>query len=174
MKKLFTLLTALTFGASAYAGPDYSPTLVPAPTTQSCFNGSELQLDGFAVASFLDASTEWGGGAGINYFTTPYFGLGGDIYWAKIGDSLEHNLSASAILRLPLEDFCSAIYGFGGGGLHTDNENIGTIHVGVGFEWRPVGPDGIGLFTDLRYTWADEDKGVEDAPHLRVGVRAIF
>ena len=174
MKKALTFLTALFLGTSAYAGPDYQPTLVPAPSTTSCFGGSELQLDGFGVASFLDDSSEWGGGTGINYFTTPYFGLGADIYWTKIGDSLEHNLSASAILRLPMEDFCSALYTFGGGGLHTDNENVGTVHIGAGFEWRPIGPDSIGLFTDIRYTWADEDKGIEDAAQLRIGVRAIF
>ena len=175
MKKALILLTTLAFGASAYAGPqpDFDTSLVPAPVTSSCFNGSELQLDGFGVAAFLDDSTEWGGGVGINYFMTPYFGLGGDIYWAKISSSLEHNISGSAILRLPLEDFCAAIYAFGGGGFHSDSSNAGTIHVGLGYEWRPLGPEGFGLFTDVRYTWVDSHE-IEDAAQLRFGVRAIF
>ena len=176
MKKTLSLVASLlVLGSTAEAGvPPQRLSLVPAPTTASCFNSTELQLDGFAVANFTDNKAHYGGGVGLNYYFTPFFGLGGDIYWSKISGSVDHNMSASALFRIPIEPWCSALYGFGGGGLHSDSSNVGTVHVGIGFEWRPVGPDGVAIFSDVRYTWADEDKGVEDAPQVRLGLRAIF
>ena len=173
MKKTLTFAAALFLSASAHAG-HRDLTMVPSPTTASCFNGTELQLDGFGIAHIGDDDNTYGGGVGLNYFVSAFLGFGAEAYWIRPDDSVANNISGSAILRMPIEAACAAVYAFGGVGVHADSENVGTLHAGIGFEWRPTGPSGYAIFSDVRYTWADEDAGVEDAPQIRLGLRAIF
>ncbi len=149
-----------------------SKTMVPPPIP--CFRDHEFQLDVFGTYTNslrnLGYQDGFGGGIGVNYFFTRNIGVGVD---GSLYDGEVHgvwNTTGSIIARFPIEgQICIAPYIYGGGGVRADGTTLGTVHAGGGLEWR-VTPS-IGIFGDVRYTWAENNN---DALQSRVGVRFAF
>jgi hypothetical protein len=151
------------------------------PEPQELFSAKEISLDMFA--SYSAPETEFShlfqtnirdggtiaGGAGLNYFLTKAIGVGGEVNIPNNGGSFVDMVSASLIVRVPIEKASLAPYIFGGGGRTTDKVWEWTQHAGVGLEFRINRETGI--FVDGRYVWADESS---DSLLLRAGLRLVF
>ena len=136
------------------------------------FNAKELSGDIFALAVFQDDSGVYpdgaGGGLGLNYFFTRFFGAGIDAYgWS--GSEGAAAASGSLIARLPIESWSLAPYVFGGvtGGIWPEGSAGG--HGGAGLEYRFS--DKWGLFGDSRFVSTDT---LNDFVVSRLGLRFVF
>ncbi len=114
---------------------------------------------------------KWGAGIGVNYFFTRNIGIGADAFGIDNGDDLVDAVSASVILRLPIDVAHLAPYVFGGGGRQLEGSDTWTLHGGVGLELRMNRHTGI--FVDGRYVWPEKDNR-SDYALLRAGVRFAF
>jgi hypothetical protein len=142
---------------------------------------NELSLDGFGSASLgeytlthpsgdrIRQNTQFGVGAGINYFITRNIGIGGDAYSENTTGAFIDSTSASLILRLPLGQSGFAPYAFGGGGHQFDMAQLWFGQFGAGMEYRFTRH--VGVFLDARCVVPSETKyyGVG-----RLGVRFAF
>ena len=212
MKKIgCCLVVLLTLAASSFAGPvvqsskEYKAPVEPTP----CFGDHEFQADVFGAYAVTEAHQGgiirdhgWGGGVGLNYFFSRYFGLGVEGYWldAKpederiFSDSVRstikarenarnssgeavHSATGSIIMRYPIDAWCLAPYLFVGGGGHWDGKAYGSAHWGGGLEYRII-PQKLGIFVDGRFTVLADKKDVEiHNPHfslVRAGIRWVF
>jgi len=193
MKTTITLLAAVAFAGSAFAGER----VVTASKTQvvpetECFRAHELSLDMFG--QYTDGNSPdhagpirdhgWGGGIGLNYFFTRQLGIGADAAWlaaaqapysGTTGRTTIHNFSASLIWRFPIDRICTAPYIFAGGGVAAEGDQWATAHVGAGIEHRIV-PNKVGIFSDARWTYYGERYGRGDLNNIsvRAGVRIVF
>jgi hypothetical protein len=179
MKKLtYSILIGAIAASSALAGDHVvssgKETKAVIPPAEPCFRDHEFQLDVFGTYTNslrnLQYQDGFGGGIGVNYFFTRYIGVGvdGSVYDGDV--SGVWNTTGSIIARLPIENsICIAPYIYGGGGVRMDGATVGTVHAGGGLEWR-VSHD-IGIFSDVRYTWAEHQ---QDALQTRVGIRFVF
>lgn len=155
------------------SGKETKGTVAPAP--EPCFRDHEFQLDVFGTYTNslrnLDYQDGFGGGVGVNYFFTRNIGVGvdGSVYDGDV--SGVWNTTGSIIARFPLEmhSVCIAPYIYGGGGARMDGHAVATAHAGGGLEWRVS--QKIGIFSDVRYTWAEHN---QDALQTRVGLRFVF
>lgn len=136
------------------------------------FNANEWSADVFAAAVFTAGGGTFpdgaGGGLGLNYFFTRYFGAGVDAYgWS--GNEGAAAASGSLIARLPIESLSLAPYIFGGitGGLWPD-ACVGG-HGGAGIEYRFT--DKLAIFGDSRYVATDL---FNDFVVSRLGLRFVF
>src|SRR5207247_1334735 len=98
-----------------------------------------------------DHGDGFGGGLGVNYFFSRYFGIGvsGNL---RDGDANGiWNVDGSLIARYPLElgTVCIAPYILAGGGFEADGSTVGTWHAGGGLEWRATPT--FGIFGEGRY-----------------------
>jgi len=179
----------------------WSTTTFSYNATAPKYTGNELSLDMFGSYWALERGLghlfetdirgdrgRWGGGVGLNYFFTPYLGIGGDVNWSDhrgFGGPSTDWAMGNLILRLPIGNTGIAPYVFGGGGrqfngLFRDPET-GDLFAGKRYEWvadAGVGVEvritpGLGVFTDGRYIWHTKDNGV-DRLALRAGVRIAF
>jgi hypothetical protein len=142
---------------------------------------NELSLDGFGIASLgeytlshpsgdrIRQNTQFGVGAGINYFITRNIGIGGDAYSENTTGAFIDSASASLILRLPLGQSGFAPYAFGGGGHQFDMAQLWFGQFGAGMEYRFTRH--VGVFLDARCVVPNETKyyGVG-----RLGLRFAF
>jgi hypothetical protein len=147
------------------------------------YSAHELSLDLFATYSkqfqnFDDIFEntwhhgDFSGGVGMNYFLTRYFGVGVDTYFEPHGKMLD-NVSGDFTLRAPIGNSGFAPYAIGGAGWRDQFDprrgsrtDTVTWHAGVGIEYR-FNPH-VGIFTDLRYIWADKGS---DTALARAGFR---
>jgi hypothetical protein len=170
-------------------------------STAPRYTGNELSID--LSGSYLAAQRglnhvfetnikgdrgRWGGDVGMNYFFTPWLGIGGDANFSDhrgFGGPACDYVLGNLILRAPICNSGFAPYVFGGGGrqfngLFHDPET-GDIHAGTRYEWIAdlgVGIEyrftpGLGIFGDGRYIWHLKDGGV-DRLALRAGLRIAF
>lgn len=180
MKKALIVAACVAASVSSWAGgmaPDAKimekivEQDMPAPC---CFKAGEIQLDVFGAWAASTANNDilenngWGGGIGVNYFITKYFGVGVDGYWLAV-DSTLHGVSGSVIARLPFESgICWAPYVFVGGGGLFDGSKMATAHAGLGVDIR-LTPK-IGLILDGRYNFG----GLDEYVLTRAGLRFAF
>ena len=179
MNKTLTLLAVvLATAATSFAGEAVSSKkVVVAPMQDNLFRAGEVQLDVFvagAAGRFNGKNANGlGGGLGVNYFFTRYFGIGVDdtlgglnINRGKVFDNLQGNL----IARLPIESWHLAPYAIAGGGATWGaNKAQGNGNVGGGIEYRIN--RAVGLFVDSRYIYGN--KGLNESLN-RAGVRFVF
>ena len=111
---------------------------------------------------------DFGGGVGLNYFVTRYFGMGLDTFFES-RSTFFRTVSGNVFLRLPLGNSGLAPYIFGGGGGRFQPVEEATGHAGVGLEFRFN--HHFGLFGDARYSWADK---TTDNALVRAGARFVF
>jgi opacity protein-like surface antigen len=133
------------------------------------YNQNEFQLDLFGTYNHAILNADdifenswkhghWGGGVGMNYFFTRYFGIGVDTFFQGRGHFF-NNVSGDVFLRWPIANSGFAPYIYGGAGWR-DGSTVPfgtdelTAHGAVGLEYR-FNPH-LGLFTDVRYTWTDK------------------
>lgn len=182
MKKgIFAALIAFALASSAYAAqPSFSQRFAYDRDTTELFRANEFSLDLFGAYNSAQSrlgsiSTrslrqgEWGGGIGINYFFTRYVGIASDTHWMDWEGSFIDNVTASLVVRAPLDNIRLAPYAFGGAGRIFEGRDSWSAHAGGGLEFR-LNPH-LGLFADGRYTWVDHGG---DFAMARFGVRVGF
>jgi len=150
-------------------------------TDISLYKAGEYQIDLFAaykadqssplttsIASIASDEGDWHGGIGVNYFITKHIGVGSETYFNNFDGHFIDNTSISAFFRYPYKKV--APYGFGGVGYRFEGNDSFMYHVGLGVEYRFTKM--FGLFTDMRYTWVDDDN--TDHSLVRFGTRFLF
>ena len=176
-----TALPVLAGDSSPAPAPKYDPkdmkqSIMDQNTQVDYFRAHEFSVDLFGLASApLDGTINggFGGGGGVNYFFTKYFGVGiegGAFEGGGTADTVT-SVTGDLIARYPIESLHLAPYAFIGGGWHWASENIdGAIgEAGLGVEYRFT--PHIGLFTDGRFVVADS---ANDYGLARVGIRYAF
>ena len=149
------------------------------------YRANEFSLDVFGTASESEytlehlgdssprnilKNTQWGAGAGVNYFATRYLGIGGEGYWQDDHDQpFVHSASGNLLLRLPLGQSGFAPYAMGGGGHQFDGGRYSFGQAGGGLEYRFCAH--LGFFIDARMVWPNETKMYGVA---RAGLRFSF
>ena len=180
MKKIAIICSVLGgIASTAVAGLDVLPTRAAySQKSAQCFYAGETSFD--AISIYVDPTGTsnvhggdaiedgFGGGLGLTHFITDSFGVRGGAYWFG-SDSTIHSVTASGIIRYPLEKFCLAPYVFGGVGGHFDSVNQISAHLGAGVEYRIT--DRLGLIADYSHTFTDE---TEDWNMYSLGVRVRF
>jgi hypothetical protein len=175
MNKTLTLLAVvLATAATSFAGQS-SKKVVVAPQ-QDLFRAGEVQVDAFvagAAGKFGGKNYNgMGGGLGLSYFFTKYFGIGIDDTLGGLngnGNTYD-NLQGNLIARLPIESLHLAPYAIAGGGATWGaNQAQGNGNVGGGLEYRIN--RGFGLFADSRYIYGNN--GLNESL-TRAGLRFIF
>ena len=160
------------YSYSAKADYTYTKNPVqPEPLTVPCFTAGEFHLD--AISLYADVQGDSledgaGGGIGASYFFTEMFGVMGRAYWWDT-DSVITSITASAVLRAPIQSVCLAPYVYGGLGGHFNSENQIGGHLGAGLEFRMT--ERLGIFSDFTYTWADK---TDDWGMYTLGLRLAF
>jgi hypothetical protein len=208
MKKILAL-AVVSFTSQAITGfagepvvPSKEVVTPPAPI-QDLYRANEWQVDLFGAyapagrdgSRFL-GDHAWGGGAGVNYFFTKYFGLGleGDILSGTGGErsgDVSGQFALNGLIRYPIGQTGFAPYVFAGiggfvpagnsnffatpgGGFrrfnHDDNDVLLEGHFGGGLEYRFTRH--IGVFADGRYEVVDQSKN--NFGLIRTGVRFAF
>jgi len=182
-KSLILLTLVLTSAASSLAGTAIadSKKVVVAPVDGYLFNANEWQIDAFvagAAGRFNHSNYNGlGGGLGLSYFFTRYFGIGIDDTLGELnargGNLSNHaydNFSGNLIARLPIESWHLAPYGFAGGGATWGNHaTAGNGDVGVGLDYRFT--KNFGVFIDSRYLYGSRSLSETLS---RAGVRFAF
>jgi hypothetical protein len=178
MKKLILLCSVFGLAASANAGLqtiDSTPAYKPA--NAQCFYAGETSFDLISLyvnptgsTDNYDVNLESGAGAGIGltHFITDSFGLSGRAYWWDT-ESIVNSVTASAILRKPIESLCLAPFVYGGVGGHFDSVNQFSTHLGAGVEYRLT--DRIGVIGDFSRTFTEE---TQDWDMYTLGLRIKF
>lgn len=189
-KQILTLCSLAALPSLCWAGSK-APLAPPPQLAPPAFQANELQLDifgAYGVGKGPDhagpfADHAWGGGLGLNYFLTNNLGIGVD---ADIKQGRENHavgterrdfkqFTGSLIYRMPYEDWGIAPYGYLGGGVTTDKEDLASAHAGLGVEYR-LAPNQIGLFADARWTYYGErlGRGDQNNVQIRTGIRLMF
>jgi hypothetical protein len=113
---------------------------------------SETKADDYAIDEDTLAAG-FGGGVAASYFYTENFGIAIRAYWWDTATVLT-SLTGSAVYRYPINQSGFAPYAFVGGGGHFDSEeSFGSVHAGIGLEYRLT--DRVGLIADYTYTWGE-------------------
>jgi hypothetical protein len=139
------------------------------------FRENEFAFDVFGSYTVADDpglyDDAFGGGLGLNYFFSRYFGVGGEGYWwdGDSNDDVVSSFSASAILRYPIDRCRIAPSILGGVGYNFSTEDQATIHLGGGVEYRFT--QRFGSFFDGRFVWTDDSN---DYGLLRLGLRFVL
>jgi hypothetical protein len=174
MNKTLTLIAVvLATAATSFAGQS-SKKVVVAPQ-QDLFRAGEVQLDAFAAGAagnYNGGSVNgFGGGLGLSYFFSKYFGIGVDNTLTSLnGNGHTYNSTQGTLIgRLPIESLHLAPYALVGGGATWGTQSQGNGSVGGGLEYRINRV--IGLFADSRYIYGNN--GLNETL-TRAGLRFIF
>ena len=121
------------------------------------------------TGSRIEHNGRLGAGAGMNYFITRCFGIGGDAYTEDTAHDFVDSASGNLIGRLPIGDTGIAPYIFGGGGYQFDQVSQKFAQGGGGVEFRFA--KHMGFFVDARYVFADRTQNYGVG---RAGLRVSF
>jgi len=176
MNKTLTLLAVvIASAATSFAGTAVSSKKVVVAPQQDLFRAGEVQVDAFAAGAagnYNNGSVNgFGGGLGVNYFITKYFGIGADDTISSLnGNGHTYNSTqADLIGRLPIESLHLAPYALVGGGATWGTKTQGDGNVGIGAEYRIT--RSVGLFADSRYLYGNHSLS---ETLTRAGLRFIF
>ncbi|MES2309980.1 MAG: outer membrane beta-barrel protein [Verrucomicrobiota bacterium] len=138
------------------------------------FKANEWSVDVFGTRAFTEKSglyrDDFGGGLGVNYFFSRYFGVGFDGYaWDGSKNDTVGAVSGNLIVRFPIEHCHLAPYLFAGPGGHFGPQTELSAQGGGGVEYRFS--DKMGVFADARYVAVDNQNNYV-LP--RVGLRFNF
>ena len=120
----------------------------------------------YAGGGTLDGS--FGGGIGTRYFLTKNLGVMARAYWWD-ADPVMHNITASAVVRYPIQELRIAPYVYGGIGGHFGEENQFGGHVGGGLDYQVN--ERLGAFADYSHTWTGDS---DDWNVVALGIRIHF
>ncbi|HLB34738.1 MAG TPA: hypothetical protein VJK54_10970 [Chthoniobacterales bacterium] len=182
-KTLSLLAIVLATAATSFAGQTCSKKVVCAP--EDCrFRANEWQVDTAVVGgagTYGDHSFgAIGGGIGVNYFWSKYFGVGIDDSLGGLKETCHssstefvNSFQADLIARYPICSWNLAPYAMvGGGGNWTQNVSQGNGNVGGGLEYRLT--RNVGLFADCRWLYGSNAASRLSAALPRAGVRLAF
>ncbi len=170
---LASFLTALTL---SFAGTTAKTFTQPVNEPEALFRSGEIQLDAYfaGVAESDGFLPGWGGGVGVNYFFTKFFGVGveQDVFGKKGGSLAHWGTSAHLFARYPIESLRLAPYALVGGGAcyAAGLTGHGSGDVGGGLEYRFT--RNVGLFGEARYFYSSELP--RDSVIYRTGFRFAF
>lgn len=107
MKTTLTILAAVAFAGTAFAGTRVVESKTQVVPETGCFHAHELSLDMFGQYSVGEGPDRagtfrdhgWGGGVGMNYFVTRNFGIGIDGAWL---DAKEANYTSRGATGIAL------------------------------------------------------------------------
>lgn len=138
-KNTLLVLAMLTFLSDAVSAADgHWKDRWTYETEGEKFGPNEFQIDMFGTYASRDRfgvdRDRWGGGLGLNYFPSKYFGIGADSYLEEW--KWPYKANGSLFLRLPIEGAGFAPYIFGGGGRQWKYLTEWTVHGGAGLEFR--------------------------------------
>jgi len=184
MKTTKIIVATIALGiTSAVAGPTgqpgkgkiVQPTYDETPISHHCtaFDGNRLELSLFGSYIFGDKDlVDDTGGIGIAaaWFFNEFVGVQGS-YTAILSSPEVHDTAASVVARFPIKDICLAPYVYGGGGWANNSQSQGTGHLGTGLDWRFDPNQGMGVFVDYRYTFADK---TDDWQAVSAGLKMNF
>ena len=111
-----------------------------------------------------------GGGVGAGYFFNRFFGVMAEAYLLDL-PGYHGSAAGGFIVRLPVDDYCTAFYGFAEAGADFSDETRLSLQFGGGLDIRMT--DHVSLFTDARSVFSDSSK-VDTAWLFRGGVRFVF
>ena len=179
MNKTLTLLAVvLATAATSFAGTAVSDSkkVIVAPVEGYLFNANEWQVDAYVAGAAGRFNHQkyngMGGGLGLSYFFTRYFGIGIDDTLGSLNGNgnAYNNFSGNIIGRIPIESWHLAPYAFAGGGATWGNHaTAGNGDAGVGLEYRFT--RNIGIFVDSRYLYGSRSL---NETLSRAGVRFAF
>jgi hypothetical protein len=137
------------------------------------FNEGEFFIDVFfatANADRFEIGDASGGGLGFGYFFHRYIGVMAEGYNIDATDQ-DLALLGGVVLRLPMDDFCTALYAFAeyGGTFGDDSEP--TIQFGGGFDVRLT--DHTSFFADWR-SIQNRHTSLDNGELFRLGLRFVF
>ena len=192
MNKTLTLLAVvIASAATSFAGEAVSSKKVVVAPQEDLFRAGELQLDVFAAGAAgvynqpkgytnngraygqnkSRSLNGFGGGLGLSYFFTKYFGIGIDDTLTSLNGNghVYNSTQADLIARLPFESLHLAPYALVGGGATWGTKSQGDGNVGIGLDYRFN--RSIGLFAESRYLYGNN--GLSESL-TRAGLRFIF
>ena len=117
------------------------------------YRANELSFDAFGTAAIgeytvehlasqspnsVRKDTQFGVGAGVNYFATRYIGIGAEAYSQNTTGVFIDSASANLLLRFPIGESGIAPYIMGGGGHQFDDAKYWFGQAGGGLEYRFV------------------------------------
>lgn len=111
-----------------------------------------------------------GGGIGAGYFFNRFFGVMAEAYLLDL-PGYHGSAAGGLIVRLPVDDYCTAFYGFAEAGADFSDETRLSLQFGGGLDIRMT--DHVSIFTDARGVFSDSSK-VDTAWLFRGGVRFVF
>jgi hypothetical protein len=186
MNKTIALLSiVLATAATSFAGTavaDSKKVVVPS-VQEDLFRANEWQVDAFVAGAAGAYSGTYetyghrryngvGGGLGVSYFFTRYFGVGVDDSLGGLnGNGSTYNTTQGTLIaRYPIESWHLAPYALLGGGATWGNHATqGNGSVGGGLEYRFT--RSVGIFIDSRYIYGNNTL---NETLSRAGFRVIF
>jgi hypothetical protein len=182
MNKTLTLLAVvIATAATSFAGEAVSSKKVVVAPQQDLFRAGEFDIDAFAAGAAgnynvkggkSSSVTGFGGGLGVSYFFSKYFGISVDDTLTSLNGNgnVYNSTQADLIGRLPFESLHLAPYALvGGGATWGGNRAQGDGNVGVGLDYRFNRT--IGIFADSRYIYGNN--GLNETL-TRAGLRFAF
>jgi hypothetical protein len=183
-----TLILLAAMAAGAQAGTVAMAPSAPvsmAPSYAASNFGPGWVVSGHAIFLTPDGEYDdvWGGGVGVDYYFSEFFGLGASASWAEVdaedtgtGDSEVGGVyTIDATFRYPLGNYV-APYVLVGGGVEDfadETEILGRAGVGLQVQFSPA----FGIFGDWLYHFpggGGGDDDFEDFQTVRVGIRVGF
>ena len=178
MKNIVTAISVFVTGSICQAGVvstgEGKIVTTPPPVEKSCgWDAGDFTLGFFAAGLLPDGNGDLddglGGGISLGHTFCEWFSVEADATWIE-NPSTIHAFTASAIIRYPVAGLCIAPYVIGGGGVSTNSETQGIVHLGGGLEWK-CQKTGHSIFAEGRYVWADE---TENYTLVRGGIKFEF
>jgi hypothetical protein len=162
---LFTLVAFMAPGVAGGAQSVYKDK----ETTYDLFAGYLAAQHGFSQAfERYPKDGTYGGGIGVNYFSSQRVGIGTDISISNNRGAFIDSTTANLILRLPMGGLAPYVFGGGGSSYEPSTQWIGQF--GFGLEYRTKSR--LGFFVDGRYVWGQ--KSDSDTSLLRAGLRLVY
>lgn len=137
------------------------------------FNQAEVFLDLFGAVGNSDQfeiGDAAGGGLGLGYFFTRYTAVYAEGYFLDAPD-VDGAALGGLILRLPMDDFCTAFYAFAEYGATFGDETEGTFQFGGGIDIRLT--DHVSFFADAR-SIQNKHTSIDNGELFRLGLRLVF
>jgi|GEM_PF-2592373 len=169
-------LLAIPAVAGDYLGGLYSEKSAPVnevvvPEDYHLFEAGEIHLDlAYLTIDGDNFNSEPGYGFGLSYYFTRHLGVMVEGFHFEDLPGNDFNITANALVRIPVDQVALAFYGFAGGGYHFGEDDQFSLQIGGGVEARLT--DGLSAFFDARF--AEPEATDNSFSIYRLGLRFIF
>jgi hypothetical protein len=174
MASALLLFGALQTAQAGLSEPEPLPTLDLTDTSDYyLFKSGEVFIDLYGTViggSKLHPKVAGGGGIGGGFFFNRYMGVMAEGYLLDLPD-YTGSLAGGLVVRLPVDDICTAFYGFALFGADFSDETRDSQSFGGGFDVRMT--DHTSLFADARTVFVGSGQ-VDNEWLIRSGIRFVF